>query len=77
MDPDALRAALDRWTDEEVIDEPTAERIREFEAGREQSTPDGPPRETDPDGPRTDSDPIAAGTGHVDHAADDGLLGRG
>jgi len=31
MDPDALRDALDRWTDDEVIDESTADRIRKYE----------------------------------------------
>jgi uncharacterized membrane protein len=31
MDPDALRDALDRWTDEGVIDDATADRISEFE----------------------------------------------
>ena len=32
MDPDTLRDALDRWTDEGVMDESTAARIREFES---------------------------------------------
>jgi uncharacterized membrane protein len=31
MDPDALREALDRWTDEGLIDDATAARIGEFE----------------------------------------------
>ncbi|WP_418281765.1 DUF2157 domain-containing protein [Halorubrum sp. DTA98] len=31
MDPDDLRTALHRWTDEELIDESTADRIRAFE----------------------------------------------
>ena len=32
LDPDALRDALDRWTDEGVIDESTADQIRSHEA---------------------------------------------
>ncbi|WP_418285476.1 DUF2157 domain-containing protein [Halorubrum sp. DTA46] len=32
MDPDALREALKRWTDNEVIDESAADRIRQFES---------------------------------------------
>lgn len=34
MDPDALRDALDRWTDDGVIDESTADRIRAYEDRR-------------------------------------------
>ncbi|MUW14750.1 DUF2157 domain-containing protein [Halorubrum sp. CBA1125] len=37
MDADALRDALDRWTDEGIIDDATAARIREFE---DVTTPD-------------------------------------
>ena len=74
MDRDALRAALDRWTNEELIDESTADRIREFEAAREGATPDDRSREDDP--------VAAAATDHADHIADDhiaddDLLGRG
>lgn len=38
MDPDALRDALDRWTDDEVIDESTADRIRAYEDHRSAET---------------------------------------
>ena len=69
MDRDALRAALDRWTNEELIDESTADRIREFEAAREGATPDDRSREDDP--------VAAAATDRADHIADDDLLGRG
>ena len=34
MDPEALRDALDRWSDDEVIDESTADRIRAYEDRR-------------------------------------------
>jgi uncharacterized membrane protein len=45
MDRDALRAALDRWTDEGVIDESTAARIREFEGVSREPTGAETPRE--------------------------------
>ena len=66
MDPDALRAALERWTNEELIDEPTADRIREFEAGREEPTPSDRSREED-----------SVATGRASRDAGKGLLERG
>ena len=57
MDPDALREALDRWTDEGLIDEATATRIGEFEGV------DAPGRGTATDATEatdaTDGDPAA------------------
>ena len=41
MDPDDLRDALRRWTDEAVIDDRTADRIREFEGIDPTTEPDG------------------------------------
>ena len=63
MDPDALRDALDRWVEEEVIDESTAARIREFETSETGFETSETGFETSETGFKTDD------------ASDEGLLG--
>lgn len=64
MDPDELRAALHRWTNEGIVDEATAERIRSFEGV------------TDDDAAATGERDDAAATGERGDASssDDDLL---
>jgi len=52
MDPDALRDALDRWTDEGLIDDATAARIGEFEGveSPDSTAATDPDAEADADG---------------------------
>lgn len=70
MDPDALNEALTRWTNNEVIDESTADRIRRFESTAE--TQDGATA-TVTDASTTDAPAADAST--TDASAADRILG--
>lgn len=58
MNPDALRDALDRWTDEGIIDDAAAARIREFEGV---TTPDAADSADETDIPDGEPDSGAGG----------------
>ena len=79
MDRDALRAALERWTEQGVIDESTAARIREFEGVSREPTDAETPREESTADAAANEEPAADATSEestADAATTRRLLGE-